>query len=223
MALHRFNTVVTIAVLLSVGLYFWEVALGSRNSLEGHMAFLWAERILAGFFTFEIVYQLRKCKKYLWSGDFWIDLIAVFPFWAGFVVPPEHLGIIRSLRVARLFKLFWSCDSFVVIARTFKRSWGSLKTAGLAVISVCLLGAAMMFQVEPETFDNSIGNAVYFAFTSAVTVGFGDYSPTTPAGKFITVIILFGPALLLAGTVVGVIGAAYTEERQRYEKSLTGQ
>jgi len=215
-----FNQIITIAVLLSVTLYFWEVSLVSRTSLDPHPGFLWAERLLASFFTFEIFYQYRKHKDYLGSADFWVDLIAVIPFWVGFFVPPESLGVVRSLRVIRLFKLFWSCDSFVVISNTFRRSWGSLRTAGLAVISTCLLAAAMLFQIEPATFDNRVGNAIYFAFTSAVTVGYGDYSPVTPIGKGITICVLFGPALLLAGTVVGIIGAAYVEEWGKYEKNL---
>lgn len=212
-----FNIFITVCVLLSVGLYFIEVGMGYANSLEAWRGFLWSERILAGIFTFEIFYEWKRCKGYIGSGEFWIDLIAVTPFWVGFFVPPESLGIIRTLRVLRLFKLFWTCESFQILARAIKRAWPALRSAMFCMVSICLFAAAVLFQIEPETFGN-IWNSVYFSLTAGSTVGFGDLSPTTGLGKLATILLLYGPAIFLFGAVMGVTSAAYQNELENNEE-----
>lgn len=53
-------------------------------------------------------------------------------------------------------------------------------------------------------FDNlSLSEAVYFAFITALTVGFGDVVPKSTAARFITIVLAF-IGLTLVGVLVGV-------------------
>ena len=53
-------------------------------------------------------------------------------------------------------------------------------------------------------FDNlPLQEAVYFAFITAFTVGFGDVVPKSTAARFITIVLAF-IGLVLVGVLVGV-------------------
>lgn len=200
--------------VVSVAAYFIEVSSG----LVGHFAFLTLERIIASIFTYELIVQLRKEDRYWKTGEFIVDVLSILPFWIGFFVPAENLDLIRTLRVLRLTKLFWHNDSFIVIKDTFRLAWPSIRSVGFVLICTALFAAAILFQVEKETF-GTIGNTLYFVMTTITTVGFGDFSPKTPLGKFITIALLYGPALMICGTMIGVACSAYQTSLERFKSS----
>lgn len=204
------NTVAIISVLL----YFIELG----TAQEGTTFFLWMERLIATVFTLEIIYQFRTEKKYLWSPEFFIDFISVAPFYIGFFVSPEHMGIIRALRVFRLLKLFWHNDSFTVLKNAFKIAWHQIRMIGFCLICIVLFASAILYNLEPENFGN-IGNTIYFSLTTAFTVGYGEFTPKTPCGKLATIFLLFGPAIMVCGAFLGVIGAAFHEASKEFKIS----
>lgn len=214
-----FHKVINALVFLSVGLYFAEVSCPA--CFAANSFFLYIERLIAAIFTYEIVHQWCGEKRYAFSLEFFVDLLAVIPFWIGFFVPADQMGIIQALRVLRLFKLFWTSDSFKILALTFRKAWPMLKTAFIATVCIVFLAASILFQLEPDNF-GSMGNAIYFCFTAASTVGFGDFSPKTPWGKVVTVCVLYGPALLVCGAVVGIVGSAYQIAAEEFRKKLNG-
>lgn len=199
--------------LISVAAYFIEVAM----CVEGCFAFLTLERIIAGIFTAELFYQLYKEDKYYKTGEFVIDLISILPFYIGFFVPAEHLEIVRTLRVLRLLKLFWHNESFEVMKHAFTMAWPSIKNIGFCLVCLALFCSAILFQVEKETFGN-IGNALYFTMTTITTIGFGDFSPKTGLGKAITVFLLYGPSLMVCGSLIGVVCSSYQVSLEKFTK-----
>jgi voltage-gated potassium channel len=73
-----------------------------------------------------------------------------------------------------------------------------------AAFFLLLVGAAMLFAYfEQEGFEN----AVYFAFITAFTVGFGDIAPHTRGGRIVTVLVAF-MGLVIIGIVIAVAGEA---------------
>jgi voltage-gated potassium channel len=198
---------------VSVAAYFVEVGF----NLTGHIGFLTFERIVALIFTAELVWQCKLERNYYKSGEFIVDIISIVPFYIGFFVSHEHLEYVRTLRVLRLMKLFWNNDSFLIMREAFILSWPSLKNVGFCLICLCLFSSAVLFQVEKETFQN-IGNALYFSLTTASTIGFGDFSPKTPFGKVITILLLYGPALSVCGSFVGVVGSSYQIALEKHKQ-----
>ena len=198
--------------VVSVVLYFIEVGFGQ----DGHFWFLWFERVIALFFTWELWYQLKKDKNYYKSGEFYVDILSILPFYVGFFVPREHLGVVRTLRVLRLAKLCVHHEAFKIMAYSFKLAWPSLRNVGFCLFCLCLFCAALLYQVEKDTFQN-IGNAIYFVLTTTTTVGFGDFSPKTPWGKLITVCLLYGPSLIVCGSFVGVACSSYQTSLEHFK------
>ena len=213
--LNKFSNTVAI---ISVIAYFIETGM----SAGGNSFFLSLERIVAAFFTLELLIQLNKDHRYCRTGEFVIDVLSILPFYVGFFLSPEHMEYIRTLRVLRLLKLFWYNDSFSVMKDAFKMAWPSLKSVGFCMLCLCLFCAAILFQVEKETFGN-IGNAVYFVMTTTTTIGFGDFSPKTPLGKLITVGLLYGPSLIVCGSMVGVACSSYQVSLENHRKNKNNE
>ena len=75
-----------------------------------------------------------------------------------------------------------------------------------------------MFQIEPNLFETFF-DALYWATISITTVGYGDISPVTDLGRFITMIsALVGVAIIALPS--GIITAAYMEEIKRKKGKL---
>jgi len=206
--------IIPFLVWLSVALYFIEVSVfDASNSLGSPMGFLWAERIIALIFTGEIMWRLNKSKEYFMSSYFWIDLIAVIPFWIGFVVPVEWLGWVRTLRILRLLKLVRYNRNLQLILDAFKNAIPILKACLTVMTVFVLFSSALIYQAEhaaqPDKFD-SIGSCIYFCITTATTTGYGDLSPITPLGRVLTIVTLFGPTIALCGIIFGIMSDSYS-------------
>ncbi len=73
-----------------------------------------------------------------------------------------------------------------------------------------------MYVLEPDNFETLV-NTFYFVMTTFTTVGYGDYSPVTIAGKLFTVFMfLIGIGLL--GVVIGKIIDSFTLFRRMREE-----
>jgi voltage-gated potassium channel len=200
--------------VISVAAYFVEVGL----EMEGDLRFLILERCVAIIFTIELFIQLKRETAYWKTGEFIVDILSILPFYVGFFVPAQYLGIIRTLRVFRLLKLFWHNDSFTVMKNAFALAWPSVRNVGFCLICLALFCSAILFQVEPTTF-GSIGNTLYFVLTTITTIGFGDYSPKTGLGKAITIFLLYGPSLMVCGSLIGVVCSSYQTSLEQFNKT----
>ena len=98
--IHVIDHIAKPLVVISVVLYLVEGEMSLRNqwdnSYQSPHAFLWCERLIAGLFTVEFfVRWMRSNPSFKGARDsayplnVWgaIDLIAVLPFWLGFIVP----------------------------------------------------------------------------------------------------------------------------------------
>lgn len=89
----------------------------------------------------------------------------------------------------------------------------SLVVASLFFIVFCTV---VIYLLEPKTFE-SLLTSFYFVMTTFSTVGYGDYSPVTTAGRLFTVLMyLLGIGLL--GVVIGKIVDTFTLFRKRKEE-----
>lgn len=208
-----YKRLLNMLAVTSVAAYFVEVGM----EMEGDFRFLLFERLVATIFTVELFVQLRREHQYWKTGEFIVDILSILPFYAGFFVPAQSLGIIRTMRVFRLLKLFWHNDSFTVMKNAFALAWPSVKNVGFCLICLALFCSAILFQVEPTTF-GTIGNTLYFVLTTITTIGFGDYSPKTGPGKAITIFLLYGPSLMVCGSLIGVVCSSYQTSLEKFNK-----
>lgn len=147
-----------------------------------------------------------------------IDLLSILPVvsvvWKGFKI----LRISRLLRVSRLFKIFRYTDKVQVLMRVMRKEKKVLLTVlGLAVFYV-FITALIMFNAEPHINPNtgavtfgSFFDALYWATVTLTTVGYGDLTPVTDIGRFVSMLSsLFGVAIIALPS--GVITASYLDE-----------
>ncbi len=203
-------------VLVSIAMFLLEKELSLRygwaNSREAPWYFLWSERMIASLFTLEFFVRWWRSKP-AYDGapnssypmNIWgaIDLIAIAPFWIGFICPIEYLGLVRTLRVLRLLKFFRYSRGLQLTALKFYRAYHSLKGLAFSVGILWLFFAIVCLELERSHQPDKLGNLVdvlWFTIVTGTTVGYGDASPSTLSGK------LFVGLMLIP--IIGSIGMA---------------
>lgn len=151
--------------------------------------------------VFTIEYLLR-----VWTAEHWwryvfslyglVDLIAIFPFLLGFL----DLRSVRLLRWLRILRLARFLGDRAIVGRFTAADTLAVVRIIFTIIAIVFIYAGIIFQVEqqnhPDTF-NSFLDAIYFAVVTMTTVGYGDITPTSDAGRLFTVLmILTGIALI---------------------------
>ena len=145
------------------------------------------------------------------------DLIAIIPFSSFFSLfrTIRILRITRVVRMAqlsrmtRLMQLSKLTRLASVIGRLRKRVGHVLHLNGLIYViylnmASMLCGAIAIYLLERGTTVNTFADALWWAFVTSTTVGYGDISPATTAGRIVAVILmLFGIGLvsMLTGTI----------------------
>ena len=154
-----------------------------------------------------------------------VDLLSILPTFyllaQGFRTL-RVLRLIRALRVVRLFKFFRYSKDVEIITRVLRQQKRSLYAVCILAIGYVLLCSLLVFNVEPDTFDNYF-EAIYWATISMTTMGYGDIYPVSTVGRVITMISSF-IGIAVVALPSGIVTAAYIRELQRpYEANKTEQ
>ena len=203
--LHQiFDVFIAIWVLLSVA----SVVLESIQSLDYilHLQFIILDAIAVGVFTVELFLRIYSCVEdpqyqdrvaprlgYVKSGSAIIDILAVIPFFLEVFL--HHLFDLRFLRVfrlARLLKLTRYNDATEILIKVVVREWPVMSASAfimmLLVVMTASLGYLFEHDAQPDKFEN-IPQSIYWAVITLASVGYGDISPVTPVGRFMTIIL----------------------------------
>lgn len=160
--------------------------------------------------------------RYPFSFMALVDLISILPSLtvlnSGFKIL-RVFRLIRAFRVFRVFKAVRYSKSLRIIADVLKNSKRALASVGTFAIGYILVAALVIFNVEPESFDNFF-EAVYWATVSLTTVGYGDIYPVSVAGQIVTMLSsLFGIAIIALPS--GIITAGYMKAIETPEAGAT--
>ena len=143
-----------------------------------------------------------------------IDLLSIVPI-LSFVIPGNTVIIdaFRLFKVMRILKVTRYSSTMVAVSNVIRRVKNELGAVLLFTLLYIYTSALVIFQVEPDSFD-SFFDAIYWATISITTIGYGDISPTTSLGRFVTMLsALVGVAIIALPT--GIITAAYMDEIKR--------
>jgi len=215
---HTFDLVLLALIVASVIV----VMLDSLNLLSSPLGTLLSglEWFFTAAFTAEYLvrlYCVQRPLRYARSFFGIVDLLAVLPAWLAFFAPGLHalidIRILRLLRVFRILKLTAFIREYRVLGRALKASGRKIfifiSTVGLVVI---LLGTVMYVVEGPENGFTSIPVSIYWAITTVTTVGFGDITPKTDLGRFVSsFMMLLGWGILAVPT--GIVTAEIAAER----------
>jgi voltage-gated potassium channel len=194
--------------------------------------FFWFEAFTVGVFTLEYGLRCWSCVEgapsgagpwqhrlnYLRSGSALIDFIAVFPFYLMLLgTGGLDMRFLRMFRLLRVLKLTRYSAALNILAQAFRENGRSLAAAFFILLMVMLVAATGMYHFEreaqPEAF-SSIPAAMWWAFATLTTVGYGDVTPITAGGRvFGALITVLGLGMVALPT--GILASAYTEQLRR--------
>ncbi|MGE5453001.1 MAG: ion transporter [Acidobacteriota bacterium] len=173
-------------------------------------------------FAFTVEYLLRltctdRPLKYALSFFGIIDLLSVLPSYLALVEPGAlfflDVRILRLMRIFRIFKLTGYVSEYTSLGQALLASRRKILVFTSFVLMVALLMATAMYVIEgPQNGFSSIPTSMYWAITTMTTVGFGDITPKTDAGRLISsLVMLMGWSVLAVPT--GIVTAELTSRR----------
>lgn len=157
--------------------------------------------ILWLLFAIDLLFRflLAPVKKHFFRQN-WLDTITV-------VVPQ-----FKALRALRAF----TPDGVIAHARSRGViTGGAAMTAGLATVIVIWIGSLMVLDAERGAKGSdieNIGEAVWWAFETVTTVGYGDYVPVTQVGRFYAVLIML-VGISVLGAVTATLSATLVKQK----------
>lgn len=182
--------------------------------------------IIEWFFTilFTVEYALRlwiveRPMKYGTSFFGIVDLLAVVPTYLSLFLPTsQYLLVIRVLRMLRIFRVL-KLVHYVGDAQLLMRAMSaSRRKIGIFVYTVLtmvvIFGALMYFVEGPPNGFTSIPRSMYWAIVTLTTVGYGDISPQTPLGQFLSsMIMILGYGIIAVPTGIFTVEMSQASRR----------
>jgi voltage-gated potassium channel len=201
-----FDTFIVIWVIVSV----LAVILESVHSIHYLLSleFLILDAIAVSIFTIEYCLRLYCCVeepgyqkavsgrlKLARSTTSIIDLLAIAPFFLEvFLHHLFDLRFMRVFRLLRLLKLTRYTGATTSLSKVIVREWPVMAASAfimlLLVVMTASLGYLFEHEAQPDKFEN-IPQSIYWAVITLASVGYGDISPITPAGRAMTIVLAF--------------------------------
>ena len=192
-----------------------------RFDTYANIGFQVLEYLFTAFFTFEYLVRLYcspNPRQYAFSFFGIVDLLSTLPLYLGFFLQgARYLLIVRSFRLIRVFRVF-KLFSFLNEGNLLMQSlWISRAKIGVFFLFVLILNISigtLMYVVEgnrPDAPFADIPASSYWSIVTMTTVGYGDITPITGMGRFLSaVVMLFGYTIIAIPT--GIVSAALFEE-----------
>ena len=231
---HMFDTFIVIWVVISV----IAVVLESVQSIHYllNLEFLILDAVAVSVFTLEYCLRLYCCVeepgyqkaitgrlKLAKSTASVIDLLAIAPFFLEvFLHHLFDLRFMRVFRLLRLLKLTRYTGATKSLSQVIAREWPVMAASAfimlLLVVMTASLGYLFEHEAQPDKFEN-IPQSIYWAVVTLASVGYGDISPITPAGRAMTIVLaLIGIGIF--AIPAALLSAAFADQLKSDREAL---
>jgi voltage-gated potassium channel len=218
-----FDIILIVCIILSV----IAVMLDSVNAISvryGEWLF-YAEWVFTILFTIEYILRLISVTRPIYYATSFfgiVDLLAILPTYIGlFIAGGKYLVVIRLLRILRIFrvlKLTRYVGESRVLIKALRASRRKITIFIFTVLTIVTILGSFMYLIEGEENGfTSIPMSIYWAIVTLTTVGYGDITPQTVLGQFLSVIIM-----LLGYGIIAVPTGIITVEMTQAFKSDAG-
>jgi len=172
--------------------------------------------IPAIFFTIDLIVRFVCCpskKKFMTSVLNIVDFVAL----AGFYIYVLYLAIekehkykhswveifhfLQILRIMRLFRVVKHLRASRVLAFSLTQNLLDMSLLGMLLLIFTSITASLVYFLEDRTVITSVPNAWYWSIITLTTVGYGDITPKTGAGRALACVMSICGVLLLAITL----------------------
>lgn len=208
------ETFIVVLTLASVLLVLFEWGLETKGEIARLRSYLgWADIALCTFFLFDFGVRLwRSESRREFLKRNWLELLGAVPL----LGPLRAMRLVRLARIVRLWRGSEGLRQRFSI--TFPQEIGNL---GTAVVVVWVLTAIAMYLFERGVNEHIEGldDALWWSIVTLSTVGYGDISPVTHAGRLVAILtMVVGVGVL--GTLAATIATALIDLRDRARRGL---
>lgn len=163
------------------------------------------------FADYIIRFWAAKSKKtFLIQNMF--DLIALIPSHPVF----SFFRISRIVQIIRYYHLFWKLGwsgKFTKKLHNFLYDTGFIYLLSISLV-ILIFSSLIFASFEHDSLEKSL----WWAITTATTVGYGDVTPTTGGGKLISAVLMFG-GIGFIGLLTSTITDFFTDQDKEDEQT----
>ena len=206
-----FDISLLLVILLSTVIVILESVNTINQSLYNEFKIIeWTITLLFSIEYLLRIYSLRKPSGYVFSFFGIVDLLAILPSYLGlFLIGTHSLLVIRALRLLRIFRIFKISrylDEGKFLIRAIYASRIKISVFLFALLTLILIIGTIMYLVEGENYGfTSIPKSIYWAIVTMTTVGYGDITPHTALGQFLSgIVMILGYSIIAVPT--GIVG-----------------
>jgi voltage-gated potassium channel len=174
------------------------------------------DNAICSFFFIEFsirFYRAENKLKFMRWG--WIDLLSSIPM-IGFLRAGRLLRLIRLLRVIRAFR-----STRQLVNHIFEnKAQGAFTSISVIAILLVIFSAIGILQVENDPNSNikTAEDAIWWAYVTITTVGYGDKFPITTEGRIIAAILMTA-GVGLFGTFTAFIASWFVTDNKLKNES----
>lgn len=173
--------------------------------------------IICVFFLYDFCLRFYRAEdKIRFMRWGWIDLLSSIPTFEYFR-PGRALRLFRILRVLRAFRSLRHLAGHIFRNRVR----GTFTSVAILAVLMVIFSSVAILQVEDDPNSNikTAEDALWWAYVTITTVGYGDKYPVTTEGRIIAV-FLMTTGVGLFGTFTGFVASWFVEERQEELEKL---
>jgi voltage-gated potassium channel len=203
------------SLILLIPLFFGNVSSQNKTVL------IYVEYALCVVFLFDFFRSLRLAPNkwaYFLKGGGWLDLLGSIPFY-----------VLAIFRVARLFRIVRQLRRMTggEVRRMLTRRLAQSTLQFTLVVALILVftiawGVLLAEQSAPDANIKTYHDAVWWAFVTITTVGYGDYYPVTGWGQCMAVILMFF-GLGIIGVLSSYLASTFISRERRRSAKILGE
>ena len=203
------------SLILLIPIYFGNV------SSQDKAVLFYAEDALCAVFLFDFFRSLRLAPNklgYFFKGGGWLDLLGSIPL-SAFAI----FRIARLFRIVRLLRKMTGGELRRILTRRLAQST-LLFTLIVALLLVFTIswGVLLAEQGAPNANIKTYHDAIWWAFVTITTVGYGDYYPVTGWGQSMAVILMFF-GLGIIGVLSSYLSSIFISLQRRGKAKIDGE
>jgi voltage-gated potassium channel len=195
--------IVSISILAIVNLFIiWFTPNTDMDQVIGIINIVLSIFLLVDFFY--RLFSSTSKQRYFFRDFGWLDLLGSLPIYG-----MQLFRIFRIIRILRLLREIGASE----VSKDFRRekAASSMATVAFLVILVLQFGSYFIVGIEERSAAANITtpiDAIWWAFVTITTVGFGDRFPVTNSGRIIgTLVIITG--VILFTVLTGFIATRF--------------
>jgi voltage-gated potassium channel len=213
-ALHPFNLLVFVLSIYVIVALIIEATtdLSAENikllrDIDYGISFVFFIDFLVRFFSAK-----NKLHYMRWG---WIDLLASIPY-SEFFLAARFFRVIQLLRVLRAFRSMRHITKYYFSDKV-KGTFTSVGIIAVLMVIFCAIAILNAEKDAPNANIKTATDALWWAYVTITTVGYGDKYPVTTEGRIIAVaLITVGVGLF--GTFTAYVASWFVEKREEEEQ-----